>query len=222
MPPPHRPAIRLIQLLLAALLLLSAPSEAAAYEAGSAFQPMTPVLSAEGMLIRYQSGRLAGAYINVWNVGARISLIPFGVSRSRFLHGALDGALELGLEPTFQRFNSVHQNFAGLLAQARYHLLGLSWGPLVPWVAAAIGPGYSDLNVGHVLDDTKLEGPFLALIMGEGGLEYFIDGHKAIYVGIVGQHVSNGGFNGHVQGSSTNISLNTPWGMVAGLSWFFR
>jgi hypothetical protein len=211
-----------IKLLATALLLLGAASSAIAYEASSAFEPMTPVVSGEGFLIRYQSGRLAGAYINAWNVGARISLIPWGVRHTRFLYGALDGALELGLEPTFQRFNSVHQNFAGVLAELRYHLVGLSWGPFVPWVGAAIGPGYSDLNIGHILDDTKLEGPFLALIMGEGGLEYFIDGHKAIYLGIVGQHVSNGGLNGHVSGSSTNVSLNTPWGMVGGFSWFFR
>jgi hypothetical protein len=25
-----------------------------------------------------------------------------------------DGVVEIGLEPTFQRFNTVHQNFAGL------------------------------------------------------------------------------------------------------------
>ncbi len=203
-------------------MLLAVPFKAVAFEADNAFQPMTPVVSGEGFLIRYQSGRLAGAYINAWNVGARISLIPFGVSHNRFLHGAMNGALELGLEPTFQRFNSVHQNFAGVLAEAKYHLLGLSWGHFVPWVGAAIGPGYSDLNIGHVLDDTKLEGPFMALIMGEGGLEYFIDGHKAIYVGIVGQHVSNSALNGKDHGSSTNVSINTPWAMVAGFSWFFQ
>jgi hypothetical protein len=226
MPPRKQPAQILrtcaITLLATGFLLLGSAFCAAAYETESAFQPMTPAISVEGAVGRYQSGRLSGAYINVWNLGARISVVPFGLNHSRFLHGALDGALEVGLEPTFQRYNSVHQNFAGLLAEVRYHLVGLSWGPFVPWFGAAVGPGYSDLNIGHTLDDTKLEGPFMALILGMGGVEYFIDQHKAIYIGIEGQHTSNGGLNGKDRGSSTNVSLNTPWGLVVGASWYFR
>jgi hypothetical protein len=218
------------KLILAGFLLLTIASSAAAFDGSQTFAPHTYAVSFEGALVRYQSGRLAGAYLNAWNVGARISWLPFGVSHSRFMHGYLDGALELGLEPTFQRFNSVHQNFAGLLVKGRYHLLGLKYGRLVPWVSAGIGPGYSDLNIGRVANDTKLEGPFMALIMGEGGLEYFASEQSAIYVGIQGQHVSNAGLNGQATAnffgnrinSSTNVSLNTPWGLVMGFTWFFK
>src|SRR5215469_319035 len=115
------------KLTLAGLLLLIVASTVSAFDGSEAFERKTCAVSFEGALARYESGRLAGAYINAWNVGARISLIPFGASHTRFLNGKLDGALELGLEPVFQGFNSVHQNFAGVLAEARYHLLGLRY-----------------------------------------------------------------------------------------------
>jgi hypothetical protein len=44
----------------------------------------------------------------------------------------------------------VHQNFAGLALELRYYLVRLRYGPLMPWIGAAIGPGYSDLNIGRV------------------------------------------------------------------------
>jgi hypothetical protein len=102
---------------------------------------MAKAISVEGALAHYSSGRLASAYINAWNVGARFSLLPFGVIHSRkVLHDWLDGAFEVGLEPTFQRFNSVHQNFAGVLLELRYYLVRLRYGPFVPWMGGAIGP----------------------------------------------------------------------------------
>ena len=140
--------------------------------------------------------------------------MPFGVIHvDRVLHGALDGAFEVGLEPTFERFNSVHQNFAGVLLELRYHLVHLSYGPFVPWFGGSIGPGYSDLDVGSLGNDSKLKGPFMALIKGEVGVSCFIDSQKAFYVGLQAQHVSNGGFNGRDLGLTTDLSLNTPWGM---------
>jgi hypothetical protein len=226
MPQPHPARILsagcAVKLTAAAFLLVSV-SAAAAFDPTDAFPPMTWALSAEGTLAHFETARLPGTYINCWNVGARISLLPFGVVRfRRFLHGGLDGALELGLEPTFARFNGAHQNFAGLIVKARYHLVRLRYGRFLPWIGASIGPGYSDLNIGQAIIDTKLEGPFMALITGEAGVEYFVDTHHAIYVGLQAQHFSNAGLNGRDHGSSTNVSLNTPWGIVAGYTWFFR
>jgi hypothetical protein len=210
-------------LLMGCFLLLSGASGAAAFDADEAFRPMTKVISGEGSLVHFSSGRLAGGYINAWNVGARVSVLPFGVIHSsRVLHGTLDGAFEVGLEPTFERFNTVHQNFAGVLLELRYHFIRLSYGPFVPWIGASIGPGYSDLSVGRVHDDNKLKGPFLALIKGEVGVACFIDSQTAAYMGLQAQHLSNGGLNGSEDGLTTNASLNTPWGMVIGVSWFFH
>jgi hypothetical protein len=210
-------------LFVAGFLLLTIASNVSAFDTDNAFPPMAKAISVEGALAHYSSGRLAGAYINAWNVGARFSVLPFGVIHNhKVLHGWLDGAFEVGLEPTFQRFNSVHQNFAGVLLELRYYLVRLSYGPFVPWIGGAIGPGYSDLNVGRLDDDSKLEGPFMALIKGEVGISWLIDNKRAVYAGLEAQHVSNGGLNGRDEGMTKNLSLNTPWGMVVGFSWFFR
>ena len=202
----------------AGLLLLLHASSATAFDAEETFQPMTKVVSVEGALQRFTSGRLAGAYINAWRVGGGLSLLPFGViHRPRLLHGTLDGALEIGLEPTFERFNSVHQNFAGLLVEGKYYLVHLGYWHLVPWIGGSIGPGYSDLNVGG-RQNNQLSGPFMGLINGELGVSCFIDEKRAIYAGLHAQHVSNATLNG----AHSNVSLNTPWGMVLGFSWFFH
>jgi hypothetical protein len=209
--------------LLVALLLPTHPIWASGFDADDSFEPMGKVVSLEGDLEHFGSDRLNSAFINAWNVGARISLLPFGVIHNeKVLRGLLDGAPEVGLEPTFERFNTVHQNFGGVLLEIRYHLLDLHFGRFVPWIGGAIGPGGSDLNIGQASDDTKLTGPFLALIKGEVGVTYFLDSHKAVYLGLQAQHVSNGGFNGRDLGATTNESLNTPWGLIAGICWFLR
>jgi hypothetical protein len=42
------------------------------------------------------------------------------------------------------------------------------------WVGRS-GPGYSDLNVCRLDQDSKLKGPFMALIKGEVGVSWLID-----------------------------------------------
>jgi hypothetical protein len=209
--------------LLAAFLFLSATAGAADFDPEQAFQKMGKAVSMEGAIAHFSTGRLDSGYINAWNVGARVSLLPFGVIHNpRLLHGDLDGAFEVGLEPTFERFNTVHQNFAGVTLELRYYLVRLRYGPFIPWIGAAIGPGYSDLNIGRVHDDNKLTGPFLALIKGEVGIAYFVDNQRALYIGLEAQHLSNAGLNGNEGGNPTNFSINTPAGVVVGFSWFFR
>jgi hypothetical protein len=137
------------------------------------------------------------------------------------MHGAMDGAIEVGLEPTFEGFNTVHQNYVGLLFNLRYYLVRLSYGPFVPWIGVGIGPGYSDLDIGRLSDDNKLKGPFMALIKGEIGVAYLLDNQRMVYVGLQAQDFSNGGLNGSAN-ATYNASLNTPRGMVVGLSWLFR
>jgi hypothetical protein len=62
----------------------------------------TKVVSVEGALAHFGSRLNNGlGYVQAWNLDARISLLPFGVTRSQFLGGMADGAVEIGLEPTF-------------------------------------------------------------------------------------------------------------------------
>jgi len=208
--------------LLAGLMLLTVSARAADFDPDQAFRKWGKAVSMEGAVAHFSTGRLDSGYINAWNVGVRVSSFPFGVIHSRFLHGDLDGAFEVGLEPTFERFNTVHQNFAGVELELRYYLVRLRYGPFVPWIGGAIGPGYSDLNIGHVQDDNKLTGPFLALIKGEVGIAYFIDSQRDLYVGLEAQHLSNAGLNGNEGGNPTNFSINTASGVVVGFSWLFR
>jgi hypothetical protein len=81
----------------------------------------TKVVSVEGALAHF-GWRLNNGlgYAQAWNLGARFSLLPFGVTHFGRLGGVFDGAVEIGLEPTFERFNTVHQNFAGLGLDVRY------------------------------------------------------------------------------------------------------
>jgi hypothetical protein len=112
----------------------------------SVFARGTTVVSVEGAIAHFGS-RLPGNGIQSWNLGARISIIPFGDLAFPRFH-AIDGALEIGLEPFFQRFETQGQNFGGLLLEGRYYLTYLSYGPVVPWIGASIGPGGSDLRLG--------------------------------------------------------------------------
>jgi len=209
-------------LLAAGFAVLGAVSAARASGAAEAFAPMTMIVSGEGTIVRFSSNRLNGGFINAWNVGARFSLLPFGVIHIPVGTRMLDGAIEVGLEPTFERFNTQNQNFVGVLAEARYHFVNLGYGPFVPWIGGGIGPGYSDLDIGTVHGDSKLTGPFMAMIKGEIGVSCFIDSRRLVYVGLEAQHFSNSELNGRDGISTTNQSLNTPWGMVVGFSWFFR
>ena len=178
----------------------------------------TKVVSVEGALAHFGS-RLGNGlgYVQAWNLGARFSLLPFGITRFQRLGGMLDGAVEIGLEPTFQRFNTVHQNFAGLGLDVRYYLVHFGRGRFVPWINASIAPGGTDLRMGSSVSETRLSGPFMNLIQAGIGVSYFVTERSAIYTGLNAQHISNAGLNA----SQDNFALNTPVGVVLGMSWYF-
>jgi hypothetical protein len=67
------------------------------------------VISGEGTVAHF-GARLNDRGIQAWNLSARFSLLSFGVTRFHFAKGILDGALEVGLEPTFERFSVLHQS----------------------------------------------------------------------------------------------------------------
>src|SRR5215510_6165616 len=73
------------------------------------------------------------------NVGIRIGLLPFGPAGP----GLLRGALEIGVEPLYQRYvEPVDAFYAGLAAVVRYHFL--PFGRLVPYIKVAGTAGRTD------------------------------------------------------------------------------
>ena len=201
-------------LLLAAVSIL-APLEAVAADSDQPFVKHALVLSA-GATFAHFGPRLGDRELQAWNLSARAAILPFGVTRFADLRGFADGALEVGLEPTFERFTSENQNFAGLGLAARYYLLHFRYGRWVPWIEAGIVPGGTDLRIGRVSNETRLTGPFMARIEGAVGVSYFVTEHAAVYAGLQGQHLSNAGLNG----ANRNYSLNTAESVVMGLSYF--
>lgn len=181
------------------------------------FAKFAKVVSFEGGLGHF-GDRLPAGGIQEWNVAARFSLLPFNPVHLNSGLNIFDGAFEVGLQPTFERFNTKGQNWGGLSLAGRYYLTGLRFfDRVVPWIGASIGPGGSDLDIGRKSNGSRLRGSFLARITGEGGLAYFLDGSKAVYVGLQGTHFSNANANG---GSVYNNGLNTPFAGTMGFSWF--
>jgi len=201
------------------LIVIGAPALARAFDPDQVFSPWAKVVSVEATFAHFGS-RLGNGnqVVQAWNLSARFSLMPFGTFQPKFMGGVLDGALEIGLEPTFERFSPQHQNFAGVGLHLKYNFLHFRWRNLVPWIDASIAPGGTDLRIGRVSNQTRLEGPFMNLIQAGIGESYFVNDHIAIYLGLQAQHISNAGLNG----SNRNFALNTAEGVVVGLSWYWR
>jgi hypothetical protein len=211
------PKLRVLTPVIAAWvpLVVATPRLANAFDPDLIFNPWAKVVSLETTLTHFGSRLEEGnAVIQAWNLSARFSLLPFGMTKPMFLGGAFAGATEIGIEPTFQRFNTQRQNFAGLGLHIRYDLLHFRWGPLVPWVDASIAPGGTDLRIGRESNETRLDGPFMNLIQAGVGESYFVNERVAIYLGLQAQHISNAGLNG----SNRNYALNTVESVVFGVS----
>jgi hypothetical protein len=191
--------------------------KAAAFDAEAACAKDAIVISADSSLAHF-GGRLGATFVQAWNLQARISLLPFGALHYHHFGGVLDGCPEVGIQPVYEQFSSIDRNFGGLGLALRYHLFHFRYGRLVPWISASIAPGYTDLNIGRVSNETRLKGPFMNLIEGGVGEEYFVTEHTSLYLGLQAQHISNAGLDG----SNQNYALNTPWGVVFGLSFFLR
>ena len=128
--------------MVAELLFAMAPAGVLALDPDHVFSKYAKVLSAESTLTHFGSRLNDGNNIvQAWNLAARFSLLPFGTTRFKYFDGALDGSLEVGLKPTFERFDTVGQNFAGVGLELRYYLLHFRYGRWVPWIDASIAPG---------------------------------------------------------------------------------
>jgi Lipid A 3-O-deacylase (PagL) len=141
--------------------------------------------------------------LDAFNGGIRFGLLPWGAAGS----GPLKGALEIGLEPFYQRFvDPVDAFFAGLGVLARYHVL--SFGGFVPYIELSAAPGTTDLRVQEQNND------FVFLLFGGIGASYFITDRTALYAGYRLQHISN------AYTDSPNRGINSHTGVV-GVSFFF-
>jgi len=214
-----RSSTRLLVAFVALIAILASSVQSAALDADAAFPKDTVAVSFEAAFVRF-GGRLSSgsSTVQAFNVSPRLSLLPFNVLHFHSLSGRLDGALEFGIEPTYQYFNTQHRNFAGLGLVLKYYLTGLSYGPFVPWIDASIAPGWTDLNIGRVLEETRLSGPFMNLIQAGPGVSYFFSERGSIYLGLRAQHMSNAGLNR----ANHNYSMNTAEGVVIGMTWFIR
>lgn len=126
-------------LVVVALALLGNVHPADAFDVDAAFPKGGYVLSLEaGYGEQFDAWNTTITGLDAFNAGVRFGLLPWGAVGS----GPLKGALELGLEPIYQRFVDPETAFfAGLGAVARYHLLPL--GRFVPYVELGAAPGYT-------------------------------------------------------------------------------
>ncbi len=192
--------------LMALAVLLLVGSSASAFDGKTTFAKGAMVVSIEGgggrspALEKHRST----TEMELWNAGARVSLLPFGADGS----GAFLGALEVGLGPFFQRYGSGQDAFyAGVAALARYHFLSL--GRFVPYVEVAGAAGGTDLRI------LEADSDFAFLLFGGMGASVFVTDDTALYAGYRLQHVSNGGTGAHNRGFESHTG-------VIGLSMYFR
>ena len=197
--------LRWLSLVMVVLAVLGNVHRADAFDADAAFPKGGYVLSLEGGYgEQFDAWNTTITGLDAFNVGARFGFLPWGAVGS----GPFKGALELGLEPIYQRFVDPETAFfAGLGAVARYHLLPL--GRLVPYIELGAAPGYTDLRV------REQQTSFVFLLFGGLGASYFVTDRTALYAGYRLQHISNAGT------SSPNMGINSHTGVV-GVSIFFR
>jgi hypothetical protein len=196
---------RLIAVLVLVMVALLGPLPAAAFDPEQAFKKGTFVLSGEGAYgWQFDLEGLSSSEIEFWDAGVRFSLLPFETIGQG---SPLYGALEVGLQPMYQRYVEPQERFwAGLSAVVRYHFLAL--GPFVPYVELAGSAGGTDLNIREISSD------FAFLIFGGAGASVFFTDRAAAYAGYRWQHVSNGNTSRPNRGFEAHVA-------VLGLSLFF-
>jgi len=196
---------RRIAVLVLVMLALLGPLPAAAFDPEQTFKKGTFVLSGEGAYgWQFDLEGLSSSAIEFWDAGVRFSLLPFETMGKG---SPLFGALEVGLQPMYQRYVEPQERFwAGLSAVVRYHFLAL--GPFVPYVELAGSAGGTDLSIREIRSD------FAFLIFGGAGASVFFTDRAAAYAGYRWQHVSNGNTSRPNRGFEAHVA-------VLGLSLFF-
>lgn len=198
---------RLPAMMLSIALALTVPDVARAFDPEETFAKGTFVLSVEGAYgwqADIEDNRGGFSAIELWDAGVRFGVLPFEpVGRGTPFYGAI----ELGLEPLYQRYvEPQHRFWAGLSAVARYHFLSL--GRVVPYVELAGSAGGTDLRL------PEIRSTFAFLLFGGAGASVFFSDKAAAYAGYRFEHVSNGNTSRPNRGFESNVA-------VLGLSLFF-
>ena len=185
--------------------VLGTVTPVSAFDGGEVFHKGALLFSVEGGYGEQDNfGDDSLSELRFWNAGMRLGLVPFAPLGS----GPLRGAIEIGLEPFFQRYTDPKlAYFAGLAGVGRYHFLGL--GRVVPYIEVAGAAGRTDLKI------PEIRSSFTFLIFGGVGASVFITDRAAVYAGYRYQHVSNG----HT--SEPNRGFESQTGVV-GFSYFFQ
>ncbi|OLC16861.1 MAG: hypothetical protein AUH29_03860 [Candidatus Rokubacteria bacterium 13_1_40CM_69_27] len=186
--------------------LLATVGPALAFDPDEAYQKGTRILSLEagGGAQHNLDGQDVQTGLDLWYAGVRASLLPFQPLGNGLLHGAL----EIGLEPVYQRYTEpVTAFYAGLGLVGRYHFL--SFGRVVPYVEIAGAAGATDLRVREIRSE------FAFWLAGGLGASIFITDHTAIYAGYRLVHMSNGNTETPNRGFEAHTGL-------AGVSFFFK
>ncbi|MGH7279793.1 MAG: acyloxyacyl hydrolase [Candidatus Rokuibacteriota bacterium] len=189
-----------------AVVLAPVVVPAAAFDPERTFRPRAFVVSAEGGYGEQDNfddfARQAG--LDFWNAGIRFSVLPLGLTGP----GLVRGALEIGLEPFYQRYDHPGRAFlAGAGIVGRYHFTAL--GRFVPYVEVAGFAGCTDLEI------LEINSAFTFLVFGGVGASFFVADAAAVYAGYRYQHVSNGNT------ATPNRGFESSTG-VAGVSFFFE
>lgn len=187
-------------------LLLAVAAPASAFDPEQTFKQGTFVVSGEGAYgwqFNLENKRRV-TFLEFYDAGVRFSLLPFDtLGKGHFWYGAL----ELGLEPLYQKYTEPRSAFwAGLAAVGRYHFLGL--GRVVPYAELGAAAGGTDLEI------PEIDSSFAFLLFGGVGTSLFISDKTALYAGYRYQHVSNGNTSQPNRGFEAHVG-------VVGISFYF-
>jgi hypothetical protein len=198
--------MRVLRLLSIVAVVLSVASPALAFDPEQTFKKGSWVLSLEGGGGSQNNleGHRIQTELDLWWIQGRASRLPLGTTgRDGFFYGAL----EVGVEPIYQRYTGpVDAYFAGLGLAARYHFLSL--GVFAPYVELGAAVGGTNLRV------IEIDSTFAVRLYGGLGASLFIADNAALYAGYRMVHLSNGNTSRPNRGFEANTG-------VAGISFFF-
>jgi len=169
----------------AALATLALVAPAAAFDPEATFAKGTTIVGLQvggGAVNNVEDHRVVSD-ISFMNVSPRLSYLPF----APFGSGWLRSAVEPGIQGWFQYYLSPEKVTAeGLKVALRYHLIGLEFAGLVPYLELTGGAAGTNLKV------LEIRSTFTFVLESGAGLSYFVTDRCAVDAGYRFQHISNG------------------------------
>jgi lipid A 3-O-deacylase len=192
----------------AALATPALVAPAAAFDPEATFAKGTTIVGLQvggGAVNNVEDHRVVSD-ISFMNVSPRLSYLPF----APFGSGWLRSAVEPGIQGWFQYYLSPEKVTAeGLKVALRYHLIGLEFAGLVPYLEMTGGAAGTNLKV------LEIRSTFTFVLEGGAGLSYFVTDRLAVDAGYRFQHISNG------DTSTPNRGFNSNEGVI-GVAYYFK